>query len=61
MAEKKTLPTGRSMMFVPVNVDKFVQSARTRAAPTRSSSKRGRTARIVVAANFALEQHERNT
>ena len=32
MSEKKSLPTWRSMMFVPVNVDKFVDSAHTRGA-----------------------------
>ena len=32
MTEKKELPIWRSMMFVPVNVDKFVDSAHTRGA-----------------------------
>ena len=32
MSEKKSLPIWRSMMFVPVNVDKFVDSAHTRGA-----------------------------
>src|ERR1039458_3194850 len=32
MSEKKKLPIWRSMMFVPVNVDKFVASAHTRGA-----------------------------
>jgi len=32
MTEKKKLPIWRSMMFVPVNVDKFVDSAHTRGA-----------------------------
>jgi citrate lyase subunit beta/citryl-CoA lyase len=32
MSEKKRLPIWRSMMFVPVNVDKFVDSAHTRGA-----------------------------
>ncbi len=32
MSEKKILPIWRSMMFVPVNVDKFVDSAHTRGA-----------------------------
>ena len=32
MTENKRLPTWRSMMFVPVNVDKFVDSAHTRGA-----------------------------
>ncbi len=32
MAEQKKLPIWRSMMFVPVNVDKFVDSAHTRGA-----------------------------
>ena len=32
MSENKKLPTWRSMMFVPVNVDKFVDSAHTRGA-----------------------------
>ena len=32
MTEKKRLPIWRSMMFVPVNVDKFVDSAHTRGA-----------------------------
>ena len=32
MSEKKYLPIWRSMMFVPVNVDKFVDSAHTRGA-----------------------------
>ena len=32
MSEDKSLPIWRSMMFVPVNVDKFVDSAHTRGA-----------------------------
>ena len=32
MSENKKLPIWRSMMFVPVNVDKFVDSAHTRGA-----------------------------
>ncbi len=32
MSEQKKLPVWRSMMFVPVNVDKFVDSAHTRGA-----------------------------
>jgi citrate lyase subunit beta/citryl-CoA lyase len=32
MSESKKLPVWRSMMFVPVNVDKFVDSAHTRGA-----------------------------
>src|SRR5271169_4444645 len=32
MSEKKNLPVWRSMMFVPVNVDKYVDSAHTRGA-----------------------------
>jgi citrate lyase subunit beta/citryl-CoA lyase len=32
MSENKKLPVWRSMMFVPVNVDKFVDSAHTRGA-----------------------------
>ena len=32
MSENKKLPIWRSMMFVPVNVDKFVASAHTRGA-----------------------------
>ena len=32
MSETKSLPVWRSMMFVPVNVDKFVASAHTRGA-----------------------------
>jgi hypothetical protein len=32
MSENKRLPIWRSMMFVPVNVDKFVANAHTRGA-----------------------------